>query len=89
MIKYGVVAQKDLEEDLRHWRHLYLAGRLHKPVRMLSEPDPASCSAMATNHRHAFNTALLQLPHTFSKVPAVRCLDRRHVNTGTRRSNSL
>ena len=31
-IKYGVVSTDDLIQDLRFWKHLYLAGRMHKPT---------------------------------------------------------
>ena len=34
-IKYGVISRADLEADLMTWSTLYLAGRLHKPVRLL------------------------------------------------------
>ena len=34
-IKYGVISRADLEADLMNWTTLYLAGRLHKPVKIL------------------------------------------------------
>ena len=31
IIKYGVMGLQPLLDDLNTWRHLYVAGRLHKP----------------------------------------------------------
>ena len=39
MVKYGVISIKDLAEDLRTWRWLYISGRLQKPVIILSEQN--------------------------------------------------
>ena len=32
LIKYGVVERACLEQELQNWPHLYLAGRMHKPI---------------------------------------------------------
>lgn len=58
MIKYGVVGMPAFQQDLQHWSHLYVAGRLHKPVAVLtSQPDAEA--AYARNLRSALSTALL------------------------------
>jgi len=65
--KYGVVATARLLDDLRNWREIYIAGRLHKPVKSLivhAGIDKA-CNA---NTRAAACAALLILPEVFTKV---------------------
>ena len=37
LLKYGVVSRSVLEDDLSHWSSLYVAGRMHKPVRVLRD----------------------------------------------------
>ncbi|GKZ01360.1 hypothetical protein MPSEU_001087000 [Mayamaea pseudoterrestris] len=38
-LKYGVVQQEDLVSDLRDWKYLYLAGRMHKPTAEIISND--------------------------------------------------
>jgi len=64
--KYGVVAEAALADDCVHWRSLYLAGRLHKPVRVVAAAGPALRAALRENLRHALRAALLQLPAAFT-----------------------
>ena len=33
-LKYGVVSTENAMNDLQNWSHLYLSGRLHKPVKV-------------------------------------------------------
>ena len=35
-LKYGIISTEKAREDLETWSHLYLAGRLHKPVKVRS-----------------------------------------------------
>ena len=66
LLKYGVVSRGVLEDDLSHWNSLYVAGRMHKPVRVLR--DHADTAALAAvNHRSALTAALLMLPAEFTE----------------------
>ncbi|KAH8417804.1 hypothetical protein KR222_006120 [Zaprionus bogoriensis] len=67
-IKYGVVSEDHLVEDLLNWRHLYLAGRLQKPVTdlMTLSDHPRLRSALDQNLQSAARTALLMLPEQFT-----------------------
>lgn len=66
-IKYGVIETQDLCDDLNHWLHLYVAGRLHKPVETLIEPTNAELKmGIVKNRDNALHTALLLLPEQFS-----------------------
>jgi len=70
LIKYGVVSEISLMIDLLDWNHLYLAGRLHKPVKVLIEPDETSqlCTALVQNLHSAVHAALLLLPEHFTEI---------------------
>lgn len=66
-IKYGVIKTQDLSDDLYHWNHLYIAGRLHKPVDTLVEPtNPELKEHLTKNFENALHAALLMLPEEFT-----------------------
>lgn len=65
-IKYGVVSIDTLCRDLSEWDTLYLAGRLHKPVKILRD-DPRVRLSNQINLLSALRTALLLLPPTFTE----------------------
>lgn len=66
-IKYGVIRKQDLCDDLYHWNHLYVAGRLQKPVETLIAPtDTELKSEIEKNLENALHTALLKLPKEFT-----------------------
>lgn len=68
LIKYGVISTEALLDDLLHWRTLYVAGRLHKPVKILAQGEsPKLRSALAANLRSALTAALLMLPESFGE----------------------
>lgn len=67
-IKYGVISTKDLVTDLLEWSHLYLSGRLHKPVEIVKKPALAEVqTALQLNLKSAVHTALLILPENFTE----------------------
>lgn len=67
-IKYGVVSTRRVEADLLDWESLYVAGRLHKPVKFLVVPtDETLLNALMVNLRSAVHAALLQLPDGFTE----------------------
>lgn len=66
LIKYGVVNIDTLCRDLTDWDSLYLAGRLHKPVKILRD-DARVRLANQMNLLSALRTALLLLPEKFTE----------------------
>lgn len=66
LIKYGVVNIDTLCRDLTEWDTLYLAGRLHKPVKILRD-DARVRLANQMNLLSALRTALLLLPEKFTE----------------------
>jgi translocator assembly and maintenance protein 41 len=66
MIKYGVVNLDTLCRDLTQWDTMYLAGRLHKPVKILRD-HPKVRLANQMNLLSALRVALLLLPERFSE----------------------
>lgn len=67
LIKYGVVNIETLSRDLTEWDTLYLAGRLHKPVKILRD-DASVRLANQINLLSALRTALLLLPEKFTEM---------------------
>nr|XP_033782176.1 phosphatidate cytidylyltransferase, mitochondrial isoform X2 [Geotrypetes seraphini] len=68
IIKYGVVSTETLIKDLLHWKSLYMAGRLHKPVRILAQNENERLqTALKSNLRSALAVAFLMLPESFSE----------------------
>lgn len=72
-IKYGVVNIDTLLTDLTNWNTLYLAGRLHKPVKILRD-EPRIRFTNQANLISALRTALLILPEKFSELDLYRTL---------------
>ncbi|KAI0086480.1 mitochondrial matrix Mmp37-domain-containing protein [Irpex rosettiformis] len=66
-IKYGVTTVDNLCSDLLNWNTLYLAGRMHKPIRIIRD-DARVRLTQQVNLTSAIRTALLTLPETFSET---------------------
>lgn len=66
-IKYGVTTVDNLCSDLLNWRTLYLAGRMHKPVRIIKD-DARVRLTQQVNLTSALRATLLTLPHEFSET---------------------
>ncbi|KAM9325431.1 phosphatidate cytidylyltransferase, mitochondrial [Gastrophryne carolinensis] len=68
VIKYGVVSTDMLINDLLHWKTLYIAGRLHKPVKILVQRENGQLrTALNSNLKCAVTAAFLMLPESFSE----------------------
>jgi translocator assembly and maintenance protein 41 len=65
-IKYGVTTVDTLCADLLNWRTLYLAGRMHKPIRIIRD-DARVRLTQQVNLTSALRTALLTLPAQFTQ----------------------
>uniref|UniRef100_A0A8D0HT54 Phosphatidate cytidylyltransferase, mitochondrial n=1 Tax=Sphenodon punctatus TaxID=8508 RepID=A0A8D0HT54_SPHPU len=67
-IKYGVISTEALIEDLLHWKALYIAGRLQKPVKILTQNENGRLqAALISNLKSAVTAAFLMLPESFSE----------------------
>ncbi|KAN0036680.1 hypothetical protein ACTFIV_001987 [Dictyostelium citrinum] len=70
--KYGVIEYKDLVDDLKNWRTLYLSGRMQKPIVNLPTSTTEGLKEIQDinskyNLRNAVITSLLMLPETFTE----------------------
>ena len=66
LIKYGVANIDTIRADLSEWQTLYIAGRLHKPVKILRD-DPRVRVANQINLISALRTGLLLLGENFTE----------------------
>ncbi|CAB3407431.1 unnamed protein product [Caenorhabditis bovis] len=73
-IKYGVISHENAKQDLLDWRWLYIAGRLHKPVLDVVEPNDEIRELVTENRRAALHAALLLLPESFTLNQLMRTI---------------
>ncbi|KAL0579132.1 Mitochondrial translocator assembly and maintenance protein 41 [Marasmius crinis-equi] len=66
-IKYGVTTVDNLCSDLLNWKTLYLAGRMHKPLRIIKD-DARVRLTQQVNLTSAVRAALLTLPAEFTEL---------------------
>ncbi|XP_037831485.1 phosphatidate cytidylyltransferase, mitochondrial isoform X2 [Kryptolebias marmoratus] len=65
VIKYGVISTDSLIDDLMHWKSMYVAGRLHKPVKMLVQSENGKLrAALVANLKSAVTASFLMLPES-------------------------
>lgn len=62
MIKYGVISCEEAFKDITEWSTMYVAGRLHKPVKHFGTNEKL-LEANNYNLSSAFNLSLLLLPN--------------------------
>ncbi len=67
LVKYGVISVDALCNDLIDWDTLYVSGRMHKPVAMITT-DARVRLAQQVNLASALRVALLLLPEHFTEV---------------------
>lgn len=67
LVKYGIISVDDLCNDLLDWETMYVSGRMHKPVALVTS-DARVRLAQQVNLASALRTALLLLPKDFSEV---------------------
>ncbi|KAN0004171.1 hypothetical protein ACTFIZ_010339 [Dictyostelium cf. discoideum] len=70
--KYGVIEYKDLIDDLKNWKTLYLSGRMQKPIFNLPTSSAEGLKEIQEinseyNLKNAVITSLLMLPETFTE----------------------
>jgi translocator assembly and maintenance protein 41 len=63
-IKYGILDHKTFLQDLHNWEHLYVAGRLQKPVQHMQDTlqDTPTSQALHENLHSALTAGLLLSP---------------------------
>ncbi|TFK40794.1 Mmp37-domain-containing protein [Crucibulum laeve] len=66
-IKYGITTVDNLCSDLLNWKSLYLAGRMHKPLRIIKD-DARVRLTQQVNLTSAVRAALLTLPEQFAET---------------------
>uniref|UniRef100_A0AAZ3S2I2 Phosphatidate cytidylyltransferase, mitochondrial n=2 Tax=Oncorhynchus tshawytscha TaxID=74940 RepID=A0AAZ3S2I2_ONCTS len=68
IMKYGVISTDSLIDDLLHWKTMYIAGRLHKPVKILVQGENRKMrAALVGNLKSAVTASFLMLPESFSE----------------------
>uniref|UniRef100_A0A8C9Y9F3 Phosphatidate cytidylyltransferase, mitochondrial n=1 Tax=Sander lucioperca TaxID=283035 RepID=A0A8C9Y9F3_SANLU len=68
IIKYGVISTESLIDDLSHWKTMYVAGRLHKPVKMMVQNENGKLrAALVANLKSAVIASFLMLPESFTE----------------------
>ncbi|CAB0004691.1 unnamed protein product [Nesidiocoris tenuis] len=70
VFKYGVVQFEDFVNDMLDWDYIYLAGRMHKPVKILTpvkKDFQILDMALRQNLMSVLHVALLLMPESFTE----------------------
>ncbi|CAB1315640.1 unnamed protein product [Coregonus sp. 'balchen'] len=66
--EHGAGVTDSLIDDLLHWKTMYIAGRLHKPVKILVQGENGKMrGALVGNLKSAVTASFLMLPESFSE----------------------
>lgn len=76
VVKYGVVARRVALQDLLQWNSLYIAGRLHKPVKYVHEADESLRAANQYNLHSVFALATLLLSKKSTHVSLTQIFEK-------------
>jgi len=75
LMKYGVMDMEHFLRDMRNWETLYVSGRLHKPVVVISgAEDYLLNDVVRLNLRSALETSLVLLPERFTELELFTCI---------------
>lgn len=89
LLKYGVIPEDKLYDDLEYWETLYIAGRLHKPVMYLHMSPTFDSYLLSLNKRSALYSALLMLPEKFNDVQLFHAIAKLSYHGDLRSVSSL
>ncbi len=71
LMKYGVISTTALIEDMQNWHSLYIAGRLHKPIRVIYSNAQTFTTASTSHTSEIDFHALMKQNYKYAVATAV------------------